>query len=279
MSTEDTAAYVIVSSDSPNVSSWDSGALGSQINLAVRPPIKLNTDHQNSASLVDAAIWFSSPNVGEASFGLGNTFVFTNTNAANGPVATQTITFVRGLYGVNDLNATLARETLTLGYGTAISPLFSLSADNGAQRIIITVNAPAGGITINWATAVNPIASLLGFSLVDLGPTVATGDYFIGDQRASFSQGVESYVINADFVNGSYIGGTTGTALSNIPLDASPNSQIVVTSPSTLLEVPCSDQPITSIRAWLTDQAGRRILNEEPWSFSFVIRRKKALAK
>lgn len=260
----------MVSTTAPNVLKWDSAKPGSEITMTISPPIKLGSRANNTCSLVDAAIFFSSPNVGPAALSLGNSFTFTNADIANGPVATQTITLETGLYGLVDLNATLSRETLALGYGTALDPLFVLGADNGSQKIILNVSV--AGITVNWSTSPNPITSMLGFDAVDLGPTVVPNEYFIAQNRADFPQGVSSYVINLDIVNGSYLGGKTGNALSTVLLNAAPNSQIILDSPSTLVEVPVQDESITSIRAWLTDQSGRRILMPEPYSFSFVVR-------
>ena len=269
------AVGAVLNLSSDNDPAWARSQPGSTFNIALSSPIVFDGSG-HTITLISYSVAFASPNIGPASIlssgnaDLENTFTYTNSNAGTGPLGTFTVTFLTGLYSVQDIQASLTIATTANGHGTIALPLFQLYADTAGVRITIIVNYL--GITIDFATGPNEITSILGFAETDLGPTTMAPQSFVGGLRPDFPQGVTSYVIHCSLITDSYLGGLKSTPLVLIPLNASPGEQIILTNPSNLNRVPCSSQSIQTMRFWLTDPTGLYIVNEEVWSLAILIR-------
>ena len=246
--------YLSLSPTSPGVQSWARGLAGEEFVTLIAPAIVLDPSRRYTATVLGANVFFSSPNVSQA---LGREFSFSNTNALAGPLGTFTITLATGLYAFSDVANAVASAALALGFGTDVSPEFSFGANTAAGLISITVRD--AGISIDL-TADSSIGALLGFAAA-VGPTVGAGEVFVGDTRADFPRGTTSYRIHCDLVSGSYLGGSLSDSILSVPLDAAPNSQIVLT-PGIAARVPVAPRSIVdSVRVYLTNQSGVRIAN------------------
>ena len=123
--------FITLSPTAPGVSNYQKGLPGESFTTSIEPPLQLDQGYDWSATVISASIYFSAPNITAAS---GNLFVVTNTDAANGPIATQTIILPDGLYSFTDLATSVNNTLVGLGYGDS---MIQLVADSGAQRIYI----------------------------------------------------------------------------------------------------------------------------------------------
>ena len=116
------------------------------------------------------------------------------------------ITFARGLYSVDDLNAVLRRELLSQGLA---SDTFQLVADNATQRVGARINAQAGidGFTAEFTHADSTINSLLKFTKNESATRVQGKRVLMADGEAEFAP-CSSVLLHCSLASGSYLNGS-----------------------------------------------------------------------
>ena len=170
------------------------------------------------------------------------------------------ITFARGLYSVDDLNAVLRRELLSQGLA---SDTFQLVADNATQRVGARINAQGGTVTIDgftaeFAHADSTINSLLKFTK-DVSATRAQGEQVLmaDGAEAEFAP-CSSVLLHCSLASGSYLNGAGAQdVVASIALDATPGSQIMfMPQVSPRVPAPALLSNVATTRISITDQDG-----------------------
>lgn len=164
--------------------------------------------------VISAAIWNVSPNI-SAAFG-NNMFYYSYLGVP------YIVTITDGLYSLPQLNAYLGRFFVNNGQP---KNLIVLTGDDSTQKSVITFNFVNTQIDFTQA---NTIRTVLGFNsqLVPPVPSVIQGENYTSDNIAVFNR-INSFYVKSNLVNcGLPLNGTPGNIIAQIPITATPGSQI-----------------------------------------------------
>lgn len=190
--------------------------LGNAFSVTLNNPISIpRSAIKCELSTVAATITYTTPNI-EARL-LNN--IFTITHSGSGP---HTITIPDGLYGLNELAATLSREFVELGFP---ADLLSWGSDNATQRVIVTFNYAGTQIDFTVPNSVNTILGYDALLYPQFVPSTA-GETAIAPNVANFNT-LTRYLIACDLVDeGIPINATGQSIIASVPITESPGSTI-----------------------------------------------------
>ena len=221
-----------------------------------------------------ASIWNTVPNI---SAKIGNNKFYLHTeyvpdeNPPDPPLPQDiTITIPDGLYGVSELQATIQRELVNIGYPEEV---LALEEDEATQKLVLNF-----GYANSWAdfTQPNSVREIMGFEarLAPLtpqpGPWLEPADF-----QASFNR-TNSFLIRSDLVgNGIPVNSKAAGILAQVMIDKAPGQQInyqpFFPPRSDADELISHNKNFFSFQ--LTDQLGREVDTfGEEWFFTLVIR-------
>lgn len=242
-------------------------AKGDQFEVNYEEPIKF-PDHatQATVSLMDAVVWFSTPNVDETN----NTLRVTGPTVGEPPLFFDwTITIPKGLYDVTGLAAAITREL-----STAVPipkndplPLITLTADAATSKIVITLNYQ--GVEVDFNVP-NSLGNLLGFGTSLINNPTAEPLPVTAPDVARFNT-INSYLLHCDLVDkGLRLNNTYSHVIGQVLIDVKPNKQIIYQpqNPPVVSAAQLIGASRTRIKAWLTNENNVHIdTNGEYFSF------------
>ena len=259
---EKTASYVF--SSNPALGAINISPDGSEFTVAMDNPI--DVPHGVVDCTIDvlaASIWNVSPNI-SASFG-NNMFYFSQAGTP------YVVTIADGLYSLPQLNNYLSRFFVNNGLQ---KNQIVFSGDDSTQKSIITFNFV--GTQIDF-TQPNTIRSILGFNSQLLpagGPSTIQGENYVSDTIATFNR-INFFYVKSNLVNsGLPLNGTPGNIIAQIPITATPGSQINY-SPQNVISINArtlSGNSFQSIRMSLLDDQLRPVNTlGEFWSITLHV--------
>ncbi len=214
-----------VFSSNPAIGAINKSLDGSSFSVALNNPISVPTGTVScTLDAIAASIWNVSPNI-SAAFG-NNKFYFSQAGTP------YVVTITDGLYSLPQLNAFLGRFFVNNGLQ---KNLITFTGDESTQKSIITFNFV--GTQIDFTQA-NTIRTILGFNsqILPLVPSVIQGENYTSNTIAVFNR-INSFFITSSLVNsGLPLNGTPGNIIAQIPITASPGSQINY-QPQNVIEV------------------------------------------
>jgi len=172
------------------------------------------------ASILQASIWNTSPNISALFSTPNNAFNFT-TSAI--PAGNYTIVFPDGLYSLSGIGAYISAQLVNLGLPAS---LFTFSGNDPTQQSIITFQLLADEIDFSVPNSIGP---LLGFSTAALdNPVIAlVAGYAAFSQSTAQLNRNNSYQIRSNLISGGIqVNAIQGGILTNVPIDSSPGTQI-----------------------------------------------------
>lgn len=219
--------------------------------------------------VVSASTTNSDPNVSAAR--ANNKLTYTSTTTA--PTGIQTLTIPDGKYTLAALEDEIARQTLALGHGTLLTPVFQLSGNESTALVTIKINY--AGFSVDCSATASVMTSLLGFaSAATVGPTASPPELYTAASQANFEQGVLAHRIHCSAVMGSYSAqGRRGSGMVTIPLNSgSLNSVVTVQNSLSTNILQLASEELSTLDYWITDQADREItLNGSAFAVEFLV--------
>lgn len=176
------------------------------------------------------------------------------------------ITIPQGLYDLNGLNASIARE-LEL---QRVEALITLNPDEATQKVEMRFNFDATSVDF---TQPNTFADILGFDKAIYGPfSIPTP--ILAPNTASFNS-VNYFLVHSDLTSkGIRFNNNYNQTIGQVLIDVPPGSQITSQprNPAKINAPELAGATRTSLRFWLTDDTNRRVnTNNEYWSARIVI--------
>jgi hypothetical protein len=234
---------------------------GSEFQTTLPEPLKFpKGTSQVQVRVVAASIWNSVPNLVACSFNL--------ITLANGAIS---IPIPKGQYSVSLLDAALNRGLTNGGYDPN---LVTLVSDEATQKIGIQFTAIGGAI--NFPTANDPLAKLLGFNSLSFTPaTTVVNQIIVAPNVAAFNS-INSFQIHSSLVEQGIAYGNQYTRLvAQVPVSAAPGSIInyepmspSICSANSLLGG--TQQRVVSV---LTNERNELVdTNGETWSYTVELR-------
>ena len=223
---------------------------------------------------LQSTIFYTFPNVTAANNGLR--ISWSSLDALN-PTTVYSqhhqITFSRGLYSVDDLNAVLRRELLD----QELAPdTFQLVADNATQKVGARINAQDGidGFTAEFTHVDSTINQLLKFTKNE-SATKAQGErVLMADGAEAEFAPCSSILLHCSLASGSYLNGAGAQdVVASIALDAQPGSQIMfMPQVAPRCPAPALLSNVATARFSITDQNGGKLdTMGEDWQATLLI--------
>ncbi|HEY9704927.1 MAG TPA: hypothetical protein V6C58_20985 [Allocoleopsis sp.] len=236
---------------------------GNRTTQFLNPRIDLDREKQYLIKCINMTSFFTYPNIFEQSTNEG-----TRNNTLNFNVGAQgyTITFLQGLYDIDSFNDAVSRELVNLGLS---STLIVFSADGPTQRVVVQLNS--ANVSINFGTSL--CADILGFTAHGIiGPGNA-GIFYYSDETANFNRVIQVLVhcsLAQGFYNNTSNVSSDSDVISSVIINASPGAQIQY-DPNTAISCYLTSNRINDFTVYLTDQDGRDLIVDDPWSVTFEI--------
>jgi hypothetical protein len=231
--------------------------------------IRFPSDMVNaSIALETAFIWNSSPNI---LTGINDKFYVHGLNVA-GTEVDFVLTIPQGLYDLVALNTTIQRLLENSDAKQDPLPILSISGDDSTQRVVFLLNYDTTSIDFTGANA--PLA-ILGMDSKVLGPYAGAPEHVYADREANFNT-ITSFLVHCDLTDqGLSLNGNYYQVVGEVPIDASPGSQIVFApfnaARSSLQRLKGTSRG--SVDVWLTNQNNQAInLAGEYYSIRLTIR-------
>jgi hypothetical protein len=258
---------------------------GSSFTYVANPPISIPRDANPVATVTEANLFYTSPNVGP-SFS-NNTLRFAlitsgSVTAGNAVLDEHILTFDTGLYSLADLQEELSAFT---NLKQIPDDCLSLVGHSPTQTVEIQFDVQGTGYgVIIYLSDANSIGSLLGFTATDLvydRNSFAAADitemaHFRGSLAAKFDA-IQLFLLRASIVSGSMsydaTGDPSGNVLAALTPDVSPGSMILYRPihPSRIACDQMKGARTSSIRFSLTDNNGAAVTISEAYTFRLVI--------
>lgn len=230
-----------------------SGANSDDITFPFQNPIKLGNLNWEVA-LLKVNCWYSVYNV------VSQTFEYSHNSGST----FTTVSLPDGLYTVADFNAGLHAEMQANGHWDSVNEEYyiNLVANYATGKVYLEIK----DANYQFRVANNNIPTLLGF---DAG-TYTTSQY--GENIPDINLGVDLFVVNCDLVDGSYANGKQAQQLFKFTPNSPAYSNIEI-EPINPMYLQVNKSTITSIRLWMTDQAGNRLnFNTEDIQYQLQLR-------
>ena len=229
---------------------------GSSFDISFDQP--LTVTGTPSVRCLQSTVFYTSPNVTAANNGLRiSWFSLDTVNPTTVHNFHHQITFARGLYSVDDLNAVLRRELLSQGLA---SDTFQLVADNATQRVGARINAPDNidGFTAEFGHVDSTINTLLKFTKDEGASRVQGERVLMADGAEAEFAPCSSILLHCSLASGPYLNGAGAQdVIASIALDATPGSQIMfMPQVSPRILAPALLSNVATARISITDQDG-----------------------
>lgn len=258
---EKTQSFVF--SSNPALGAINISPDGSEFTVAMDSPIVVPHGVIDcTIDVIAASIWNVSPNI-SAAFG-NNKFYFSYLGVP------YVVTIADGLYSLPQLNAYLGRFFVNNGMQ---KNLIVFTGDDSTQKSVITFNFVNTQIDF---TQPNTIRTILGFnsSLVPPVPSTVQGENYTSQNIAVFNR-INFFYVKSNLVNsGLPLNGTPGNIIAQIPITASPGSQINY-SPQNVISIAARNligNTFQAVRMTLLDDQLRAVNTlGEYWSITLHI--------
>jgi hypothetical protein len=187
------------------------------------------------------------------------------------PLVNLSITIPKGLYNIDQFNATIVDALANLGTLPTAPPLFEITGNDSTQKVTIVMNYLT--TTIDLTIADSP-RILMGFNSQVLGPNITAPQDFIADETANFNT-INFLHIHSDLTdNGIPINQDTDQTVAVLGITVEPGTQLVY-QPFHIAQVDCNNL-INGRRKkatfWITDQSGNQLdMNGEYWTTRMAI--------
>ncbi len=200
----------------------------------ISPPLQLKSDRW-VVGLIDFASYNSIYNITAAN----NIFTYSSNNGSTW----NTLTLAPGAYEITDINTTV-QMIMSLVTTTKIDILAN-STTLGSVIIVPT------NYKVDF-TVGNSIAATLGFD-----PVVLSAGYNYSPHDVDILT-VNSILVNCSIIKNSYVKNSQQPVIYSFFPNVRPGAKIIE-SPKNIVYLPISSDTISSIKIWLTDQAGNKV--------------------
>lgn len=249
---------------------------GSSFEVQLEEPLSIPRNALNvSLQVEEATVIWSVPNIITGTN--DKIYVFGDDNQAIPVPQLFTVTIPKGLYDVNQLNASILSQLEALGARTLDGsgdplPLINLLADTATQKVIIRLNYT--NVTVDF-TQPDTFREILGFNSQVIGPLAGAPINVLADNVAAFNT-INYFLISSDIVNkGIRFNNRYNQIIGQVLIDVSPGSQIVSTpfNPPKIDMSELIGTNRTNIRFNLYDDSFRSVdTNGENWTCRLAIR-------
>lgn len=226
---------------------------GSSVTYHISPPLEVGTK-KCKFRVIQASIWWTFPNI---SAELDNNTL----QILDGGNPLPLLTFEKGLYDLESINANIAQFLINQGYpGDTVQFI----GDPSTQKVSAVINSLFHAIDFFTST----LWKVLGFNgNQDIGPG-ANGQYYEASNVAKLNT-VNTILIRSNFTGGVYYNEKTG---SNIVASVVPNVSIgnqIIYTPINPIESVVNVHHIDELNIYLTNENGEK-LDTNGESFSIL---------
>jgi hypothetical protein len=243
----------IITVDSTNLTGQNSDDL----TLSFNTPIGLDPNYHYDVALISSHVWYSYANI--AAEHNNSTFRYYNN------VTYKTVTIADGVYDLPTI-ITMINDLMTANGDDPTKIVFDINYNTFKTSVTLS-----GGYKVDWAYG--DIHIIFGFAAVEQSATA------IGSDIVDITRGVNSLLIHCDLCQ-SYTNNSTSDVMYSITPSSPPGSIIAITPNNPVWLQMRQFSKISSIRVYITDNAGRRVnFRGEPTTFIIAIKpRKKILS-
>lgn len=205
------------------------------------PPIYLERDRSYSVALVNLESYNSVPNIEE---GVNNEFRYSPDNGLN----FSTITFDTGAYELKHLNNLLFEKMKVNGHYDSVNDVsyINLTGDTNTLKAIMEIE---NGYVVDFRPN-NSLREMLGFE------SQLYSDEFNQSTNPVDIMRVNTWLIKADIISGSYLNGKKENVLYSFYPNVSPGYKVVERAVN-LSFLRINQSTISSMRIKITDQDGK----------------------
>ena len=225
-------------------------------------------------AVTNATVWFNTSNIIE---GVNDTIYVFGDNTSAG-TELFTVKIAEGLYGVEELNASILLKLEALGARTLDGvgnylPLISLSGDNATQKIILRFNYTNVYVDFSLPTTFREI---IGFDALQYGAYAGAPLSILAPNVAAFDR-VNYYLIHSNLVSkGIRFNNQFNQTIGRVLIDVPPNKEIVSApfNPPKSHADNLSGSSLRLLRFWLTDDKQRYVNTRGesfPWTAEITI--------
>jgi len=257
---------LILSSDILN-GAEDVSATGDKFTVSLENPIEVPADATScEVQCMDAALWFTVPNVDDAN----RNFRVTGPDTLN-VITVYNLQIPKGLYDLTGLSAAILRELSNAGAKQSPLPLLTFLQDDATSKVVLVLNYIT--VSVDF-TIPNNLRFILGFDAGIITPVLPVPFAVLADNVAQFNT-LNSFLIHCDIVqSGVRLNSTYSSIVANPYINVSPGSQVLYQpyNPPSSSENQLIGSSISVIRCWVTDEKNRPIdTNGETWYFRIKI--------
>ena len=226
------------------------------------PPIRLETDKNYEAAFLSLHTYNSLPNITEEN----NKFKYSNDKGNTWKI----ITFSKGAYELEQINATIQREMQINGDYDKINDKYYVDIDYYKPTFKTILDISNADYMVDFGIE-NSIGSTLGFTNQKLSHGIHQSPNIIDIEK------VNSILVHCDIVTGSYVNEKRSNVIYNFTQKVSPGFKVIERPSPQLIFLPVVNQSeIWSIRLRLTDQNNKLIdLMGEKITIDILIREKR----
>ena len=230
----------------------------------IRDGINLDQNREYEAALLSIDTYNSFPNISTEN----NVFKY---SADNG-TTWKNIVFDTGSYQLTAINDEIQRQMVVNGdYDSDHSTYYiTLTANTSKLKSIVDITNPTYKIDFDVPSSIGPT---LGFPLNS--PIIGHG--FNESPNIVDIIKINSILVNADIISGSYVNGFYSPVIYSFFPNVSPGYKIIERPNPSLIYYPINRSNISSIRVWLTDQNNKPVdLRGETLTVRIAIREVKS---